>query len=175
MYYHYFMATVFENVDEITKMEPMIPYQMYKKSKDSDILRTLENKDSTFRTIVNSKQFSITCLWPMSDRGQILKRNHIISDTLINQDSIFKVTAIICEISDKKFQEKSANHVMLDIKQEVNLFSQNTFKPLFSHPRKLSGSKNDDRTKFAVFLHTVNQNNPPFLWHPEVPFSSINL
>ena len=61
MFFYHFFNDCFENVDEIIKIQLMIPPQMDKKSKKSEILGSLKNKDSTFRTIVNSKTSKI-CL-----------------------------------------------------------------------------------------------------------------
>ena len=41
------------------------PLSCSQKSKNSEIYRALEKKDSTFRAIVNSKLFSIRCLGPI--------------------------------------------------------------------------------------------------------------
>ena len=70
MYYHHYMTTVFENVDEIVEIELTIPsLKCIKKSKDSEILGTVENKNTSFRTTVNSQIpifYQMSCLGPSS-------------------------------------------------------------------------------------------------------------
>ena len=55
MFYHHLLTTVFEYFDEIIEIELTIAFEKCMQK----ILGSLENKDSSFRTIVISQLFSI--------------------------------------------------------------------------------------------------------------------